>query len=368
MSIIDNYFISQAPKLSYLELKNNEEIYLDYGLNDIPLPIITDDLMHGLQNEKFTNEINIDYIVDGILFNLAVDKDFKYISDYKNIINNLVKEPSKLAIDKGIKAMDTDLERALIFFKAAHELDGKNSFAAYNYARLLWRLDLNKEEKSTFIGEAIKILEKVTIDDPSFALAFFELANINKSIGEYMKSMNLYKKTLALVEEENLKEEIRTKMKEIEPDALVEDAIYFINKMDYGKAIDLLNDANKLVSRYDVLYYLAVCYTNLDQLDLADEFFQKAIDGGADFATLYIDYIFVKYSKHQTEQALDLANQAIDRYPADIKLRYNRGLILAELGAKSKAIEDLDFILEYADLSDEMFNQVMIAKEGIINS
>ena len=65
------------------------------------------------------------------------------------------------------------------------------------------------------------------------------------------------------------------------------------------------------------------------------------------------------------EEALVIASEALDKYPADIKIRYNRAMIYIELNQIQKANEDFDFILEYQDLSDELFNQIMIIKENI---
>ncbi|NLW52471.1 MAG: tetratricopeptide repeat protein [Tissierellia bacterium] len=367
MSLVDKYFREKTSKLSYLELKNFEEKYLDYGLNDIPLPIVTDDLMMGLQNDNFQNEVGIEYIVEGMLFNIALDNDFRYANDYRNVLKNILDDPSKYAVNLGMKKLDASIEDAIILFRAAYVLDEKNNYAAYNYGRLLWRLDVDENDRGEFVYTSIKILEKTIIEDSQFALGYYELANIYKATGEYLKAMNYYKKTLAMVKIESLQDEIRTLMVEIEPEALVEDAIYFINKMNYNKALEILSEASKKASRFDVLYYMAVCYMNLERLDLAQEYFEKALDGGADFATLYIDYIYVLYAQGRPEMALDVANEAIDKYPADIKLRYNRALIFAELGLNTKAVEDLDFILEYQDLSDEMFNQVMIIKESLIS-
>jgi len=278
----------------------------------------------------------------------------------------MISDPSKYAVKRGVDSLDKDINRALIFFRAAYLLDENSNYAAYNYARLLWRLEIDESIKADFISYSIKLLEKTIANDDNFALGFYELANIHSALGEYLKSLNFYKNALERVEVEAVKEEIRVLMTEIEPDALVEDAIYSINRMNYSRAIELLQEAQKNSNRYDVLYYLAVSYMNQENFDLAEEYFDKALKGGADFSTLYIDYIYVKFIKGKIQEALMLANQALDKYPADLKIRYNRALIYVELAKKDKAIEDLDFILEYADLSDEFFNQVMIVKEGLL--
>lgn len=366
MAYLDKYFREKADKLAYLELKNEKEKYIDFGLNDIALPIISDDLMEALQNNRFENEVDSKYIVEGMLFNIGVDPSFKYSQDYINVLNNMIDEPAKFAIAKAVLYLDKKPDKALVLFRAATILDEEDDFAIYNFARLLWRLDEDEEVKEEFLSKSINYLETIIKRNPDYSLAYYEMANIFKALGEYIKSMNYYRRALELVDEETVKEEIRNNMKEIEPDALIEDAIHFISKMNYPKAIELLNEAQKNVNRYDALYYLAVCYMNMEDFNHAEEYFEKALKGGADFATLYIDYIYVLYSSDQIYKALDVANAALDKYPADLKIRYNRALIYVELSQVDKAIEDLDFILEYADLSDEFRSQILEIKNNLL--
>ncbi len=366
MTILDKYFRDKAEKLAYLELKNEKEKYIDFGLNDIALPIISDDLMEALQNNRFDHEVDSKYIVEGMLYNIGVDPSFKYSQDYKNVLKNMISNPTKYAIAKAVSYLDKDMEKSLVLFRAASILDERDDFAAYNFARLLWRLDVEQEVKEAFIANSIEILEEITKRSPDYSLAYYELGNIFRALGEYIKSMNYYRKALELVDEESVKEEIRNSMKDIEPDALIEDAIHYISKMNYKKALELLLDVQKNVSRYDVLYYLAICYMNMEDFDNALYYFDKALKGGADFATLYIDYIYVLYSSGEIYKALDIANQALDKYPADLKIRYNRALIYVELSMVDKAVEDLDFILEYADLSDEFRHQVLEIRNNLL--
>lgn len=366
MTYLDKYFRKKADNLAYLELKNEREKYIDYGLNDIALPIISDDLMEALQNNKFENEIDSKYIVEGMLYNIGVDPSFKYSKDYINVLNNMIENPCKFAIAKAVSYLDKKPDKALVLFRAATILDEKDDFAAYNFSRLLWRVDEDKDIKEEFLAHSIKGLESIIKRNPNYSLAYYELANIFRALGEYIKSMNFYRRALELVDEETLKEEIRDKMKAIEPDALIEDSIHFISKMNYSKAIELLNEAQKIINRYDALYYLAISYMNMEDFTNAQVYFEKALKGGADFATLYIDYIYVLYSSNQIYKALDIANSALEKYPTDLKIRYNRALIYVEIEKIDKAIEDLDFILEYADISDEFRGQVLEIKNNLI--
>ncbi|MFL8907095.1 tetratricopeptide repeat protein [Helcococcus kunzii] len=368
MNIIEKYFRGKTDKVSFIELKDNVDAYQKYGIKeDVPLPIILDEMVSGISENEFTNEIRIEYIIDGMLFMIAIDPEFTYTNDYKEILNRLIDNPSNYALSKGIRFLDIELEWAILFTRAAFLLNEKNELAAYNYARILWNIEVPEDEKHVYVEESVRILERILNYNDKNPLANFELGNISVATGNYIKANSYYNRALLNADMEELKEEIRNAIVKISPDVAVENAIYSINRMDYNTAITNLMDARKNSSRYDIPYYIAISYMNIGKIELAEQFFEEAIEKGADFATLYTDYVYVKYLLKKDFEAVQIANEAIEKYPSEIKLRYNRAVILISMNQNKKAIEDLDFILEYQDLSDEMFNQIMKIKESIYN-
>lgn len=363
MNVIEKYFRSKTDKLSYIELKDNVNEYSKFGLNDIPLPIILDEMMDGIKNENFQNEINMEYIVNGILFNIAIDPEFKYIDEYKNILEKVLENPSQYALSKAIQSMENNIEYSLLYTRAAFILDERNELAAYNYARFLWNLEVDESEKHAYVEEAVRILERILNYNEENPLANFELGNISRATGDFSKANSYYNRALRYSENEELNEEIRDNINQISPDVSVENAIYFINRMNYSNAISELMEARKNSNRYDIPYYIAVSYMNQENPVLAEQFFKEAIEKGADFSTLYTDLVYLKYVLGKEFEAIDIATEALEKYPTDIKLRYNRAIIYVSKGQFDKANEDFDFILEYQDLSDEMFNQIMKIKE-----
>lgn len=369
MNIIEKYFRTKTNQISFIELKDNITLYEKNGLKDIPLPIILDEMVDGFQSGNFQNEVKIEYIVNGMIYLIAIDPEFLYVNEYKEILTKLLDNPSAYALSKAVKNMDSvsSYEKTLIYSRAAFLLDEKNELAAYNYSKFLWNLDIkNKDEKHIYVEQAVRILERVLSHNKNNVLANFELGNIFVATGDYIKANNFYKNSLKNSENEEINEEIRAIMEKIEPDVAVANSIYYINKMDYAKALELLMNARHNSSRYDIPYYIAIAYMNQNNAELSEKFFEESIDKGADFATLYTDLVYIKYLLRKDTEALHIANDAIEKYPSEIKLRYNRAIILIELNRLDKANEDLDFILEYQDLSDEMFNQIMKIKESII--
>lgn len=362
MNTIKKYFSQKTDKLSYIELKDNIKKYNSLGISNIPLPILLDDMVDGIATNDFDYEIKMEYIFDGILFNIAIDNDFLYINDYKDILKKAFEYPSNYAMKKAMENIGIDNEKALLYSRAAFILDEKNELAAYNYASMLWLLDVQKDERHIFVEEAVRILQRILNYNNENALANFEMGNISRSTGDYIKANSYFKRALDNTNNEELKEAIRDQIQKIAPDVAVENAIYLINKMNYNTAISELMEARKNSSRFDIPYYIAISYMNQEDPEMAEKFFEEAIDKGADFATLYTDYVYIKYILEKDFEALKIADEAIEKYPSELKLKYNRAIINISLKRFDKANEDFDFILEYSDLSDEFYNQIMKIK------
>lgn len=363
---LKEYFLDQNEKISYIQLKVLPE-FLDFLKDeqlkgDLYFPVPTEELTQGLLGGDFQEEVGSSYLVKGMLLNIAIDEDFYLVPIYRKVLEKLLENPSDYAMSLGNEGG----KNALLYLRAAYLLNPKSYFACYSYARMLWRTqEMEKDLEEERVKTAEGLLEKCLHLNPDHPLAYFELGNINSGTGHYLKAKSYYAKALERTDIPEIQEQVREQMRIIEPQAQIEDAIYFINRTDYGRAIESLQKAAALETRLDVYYYLGVCYENLDMFEEAIENFEQALKLGADFGTLYVDLVYCYYAAGKVQEAYVIASQALKDHPADLKLRYNRSILAYELGRTKEAISDLDFILSYDDLSDEFFSQVMSLKKAL---
>lgn len=360
MTKIDDFFKKNTEKIIYIELKKAPEEIKDLA-KGLELPVISEEFLKDMKDGLLDEEISIKYVVDGILLNLGIDKDFKYMDRYLEILKKVTKKDYPQA--RAIKALKENEENKLIYLRAAYLLDNKNVFIAYLYASNLWR-NSKEENQEEFNKEAIRILEESLRVDETYVPSLFELGELNNALGNYIKASLYFEKALSYSDNDEVKEEIRGRIEDVKVPAGVEDAIYHIGKGDYSRAINILNKVNQISNRYDTFYYLGVSYMNMGDFDQAIEYFEKALEYKT-FAVLYNDYIYTLFIKGDSTKALEISNRAIDEFPSDIRIRYNRAMIYQQLGREKEALEDLDFILEYDDLSDELFSKIMEVRESI---
>lgn len=363
--ILQDYFSQFTKALAYLDLK--EEAQKKWAIDPMPMPIRVQDFIGGIQEGVLDQAIDYSFFVKGMVWNLGIDPDFKYADAYRELLERTVKEPDAYAVGLGMDALaGGKTEDALIAFRAAHVLSPDNLFALVHYGDLLWRIpSLSDEDQKEMVHQASHLLERALRLDEKSPLANTALGQINEGMGNYSKATAYYQRALQWTEDAQVQEEIRQAMEGIAEETAIESALYYMRRADYGRAADLLNKLVPTSHRYDIFYYLGLSYQNLGHFEEAAQAFQEAIDRGGDFEDLYNGWVYCLSAVGKRDQALAAASKGLDRFPSALRLRFNRAILLTLAGKKEEALEDLNALLSYDDLSDEFFSEVMTLREQI---
>ena len=361
MAKIDQYFLNFTDKLGYIDLKK-ESLY-DL-LNKTPLALYTKDLSENVISGEFENKINLDIILDGLIMNLGIDKDFRYKETYIKIIENYIKNIGAYTSQKALKIIEKDPEKALLLLRGGYIINPFDKYNSYNYARILWpKAYEDTEYKDEFIKEALRILQEIINQDEEFPLSYYELGNIYANLGEYIKARSYYENALQRTKDIQAQDEIRDKIKMIFDNAEIEEGLYYIGKGNFNKAIQILTRLLSKTKRADAYYYLAVAYQNVGQYENSNLAFKNSLEKGGEFRELYNDYAISLYATKKPIDAIEIINQGLKKYPEDPRMTYNRLQINLSLNNMKKAREDIKNLESYDDLSDELSRNIQIIKD-----
>lgn len=343
--MIEKKIKEKLKDIVFIELKKPIEIK-ELMIKDIPLPVKMTSLLEGIKTGKIEEEFDLLRITEGIVFLLGIEPEFKYSKEYKEIVEVVHKNTkdyilylSKYYLEKG-----NTLE-SYIYLKSQEKIIGYDSDLYFTQLGVLEELynkyfeELEDDEKTNIITELLKGYENIT-NKEEYPLATYKLGHINLSLGNNLKAMLYFKKFLNAPKYEDLKNEVRNQIEEIEDYARIEEGEAYLR---YGKFKEAEAAFNKISKNYPmqdkIFYYKSIINYNLGYYEQSNIQIEKAIE-------------LNKREEYYNQAALN--NVALD----DVKKAINwfeKGIV--ELGDKYTLNYNLGLL--YYNLNDAKYKEYL---------
>lgn len=355
-------FAAEHQTILFIEVKNESKLGEKYpALSNLPLPIPTSYLKEQLE-DKESDGVPFDTILNGIALLIAIDSQFYQIPSYLALLEEMKIDFYPYLKAKAANYYQEGNQEAIYYYRTLYLLNQADDYGTYAYAELLYqRYHENKNEH--YRDESIELLEGLITKSPSFALSYTGLGKIFEDQGFYLKAESYYHLALKHTEDRVFKDEIRLAEQGVYTNARIEKAKEFLAKINYEEALREITDAKKQDTDPVLDFYLGLIYSRTGQLSLAVDALEKAYAEGIDYKILFLELSNVYYKKGSLPEAIQTCTIGLLVYPDDLDILYNRALCYITGNANDMAKKDLDLMLEYGDLSDDMFNEVMILKE-----
>ena len=136
METVDKYFKEKTDNLTFIELQDDSFVDLKgYIIRaDIPLPILTKELIEGIKGGVFEEEIRISDFVEGIIYTIGTDDNFPYLKEYKEILYAYDDKIEDYIFFTGVRDLQEDrFDDGCIKLRALLALDPNNVDAIFNY-------------------------------------------------------------------------------------------------------------------------------------------------------------------------------------------------------------------------------------------
>lgn len=362
MTDLKDFFENKTDNVYFLELKDKD--FFKY-----PLPILKSDFIEELRNESFSEEIDLDYFFRGMMYISAVDNEFIYKNDYINFIKDKVEKPESYLMNISMREVNENFENSLIFFKFINENFYSNA-SGFAYASAL-KDAFDKTSNLEFLKESKKILNHNISSFPNYPYNYILFGTIEMLEDNPVKSELYLRKALELSIGNNFELEIREKivplLEEVAINSTIEQAHDFLLRGKFKEVINLLKDLNSL--NYKKYHYMAMSYYNLGDGNKALDLFKEVFNESEypNDVNFHMDYSFVLAQMGFVKESLSIINQALDKIGESAPLLFNRAVIFINIGLFEKAKEDLENVVSYYDISEELFNNSMILLEKLKN-
>lgn len=288
MDNVELIFKDRTNDISFLELKENSSIVInDYVVdNGLPLPVITDTLVKDIKKGNLEEEINLINVIEGIIYLIGADPEFKYVDDYIKLLRAYKADIEDYMFIRGIKEFDNkNLILSGIYFRAIMVLDNKNTKANFNYALVLEELGKKNigtnriEEGEELLLKAINQLEEILKIDDKYSLAYYKLGFFYRYSEQYLKAQLIWKQFLVLDRDENRLQEIREEIDSIEDNVRFETGITYLNYNEFGKAVEFfLKLLPKYKDDFNTNFLIGISYKGMGEYDYAWEYLNKAFE------------------------------------------------------------------------------------------
>lgn len=356
MEVVNEYFKKHADKVVFIELKDDTKINIEKHSieSNVPLPILTEELIDEIREGNLEEEVNITNIIEGIIYLMGVDKDFPYIKEYINILNAYDDDIEDYIFYKGIRFMDKeDYTNGAIYFRALRLLNPKNLNSIFNYALCLETignefLSLEKEKEAVeFINESTSELEYILDRDENYVLVYYKLGYHYKYFEQNLKAKLVWNRYLKLDKDELRLQEIRQELDSIENNVLLETGITYLYSNQSEKALDsFLKLLPELKNWWEINYLIGLAYKGLNDYENAIDYFENALKNNKLESDVYNDLGISYFYLGNIEKAIEVFNDGIKNIKDDYKLFFNKGLGYMEQGKVKDAYRDISRAVE----------------------
>lgn len=352
MNIIEEYFKNKTENITFIELKEDARLGIKgYPINNrIPLPIITETLVHEIKEGTLREEMKLSHIIEGIIYLMGVDEEFEYIEDYKEILKSYNHKIDDYIFYKGIRFVESkDYDNGAIYFRALKLIAPNHVNGLFNYGLVLEEMAkkyfANEDEKLglEFLTRSTLELETILDVDINYPLAYYKLGYHYKYFNQFLKAKLIWEKYLTLDNEDLRAQEIRDELQAIEDDVVLESGLTYLSYNKFKEALDMFL---KLEPRHDdwweLKYLIGSCYKGLLNDDLAIEMFYKSLELNKDEADVYNELGITFFTIGDIPKAIQVFTEGIENIEGNYKLLFNRGLGYLQLGDLKNAYIDVE--------------------------
>ncbi len=352
MDLVNSYFKKKSDKVTFIELKENTTVEIKGYPKEkqIPLPMMTDVLISEIKKGNLKEEINLSYIIDGIIYLIGIDPLFVHGKDYKNILMASREEIQDYIFYKAIQFIEkNNYDDGAVYFRTLKIINHENINGIFNYALALEQIakkyfEKEKEEEGIeFLKASTRELETIMDIDDRYPLSYYKLGYHYKFFNQYLKAKLIWSKYLVLDRDELRLQEIRGELEEIENDVAIETGLTYLSREEFDKAVDIfLKLLPKFNKWWELKYLIGICYKGLGDFENAIEYLYDAMELNKSDLDVYNELGICLFTIGEIEKAIDVFTEGIENLEDEYKLLFNRGLGYLQLGKLEEAYEDID--------------------------
>ena len=337
-SRIEKYLKERVDDIVFIHLKDDKSLQVKDSILDstVPLPIPLKEVVSRVKEEEQDNEISILKIIQGMVYIIGIDSEFKYNETYKKFLTTFDKDIFKFVLEQAIKLTETGHKvEALICFKACCYIKRNDLDSLYNYARCSEELakEWSGESVKDFEDEAVEVFENLVEIHPDFPLSYYHLGfhYVNRKF--YKKAEVTWDKCLELGVDENKEMEILNKLSEISYKIQYEEGYNLVLSGRPQEGLEkLLPLEEKYPEWWNLQFFIGLSYRYIMDFEEALKYFLKAHRIKPSQTDILNEIGLCNISLGRTMEAIKYFKRALNIKNEDPEILCNLGIAYIEDG------------------------------------
>lgn len=354
----------------FLELKKDIKLKGDFIIPaGTLLPLKSEDLIKGIKENDFGEEISLDKFISGITYVLGSDREFQYNNLYIDILRNINADIESYIMARAQEyAEEKDYISALIFFNTLEVICNKPLEAGYNIANTLKNMaeyyrDNNERDYQLYNELSYNKFLDLSVRFDYSPYPYYHLGFYHAQKREYEKALDKWEKSYNRASDEKFKQGIKELMLGVSDSISYEDGK---NKILDGNVMEglkkLIPLAEKHVDWSEAKYYIALGYRKLGNYKKAEVILVELLERGENFSKLYNELGLCYFYLGHIQKAVDELQKAVNLNNNEPGYLCNLGIACWSLGEVEKAREYINKAYGIAP-QDQLVNECRIWME-----
>jgi tetratricopeptide (TPR) repeat protein len=347
----NDFYKNKRNDISFISVKKGalikfkDKVYK--AAKELPIPIRVQRLLGDIEKQDEMDGISLNNIIDGIIYVIGTDINFRFLNEYKNILKTLDFNLKPYIIYCINKFEENEYENAVIYGRALVNLE-ENEKSCFVYASALEERGLQMNSKSKglesqyFLEEANKYYEKCLDYDYKFALAYYKLGFYYKKSQQYVKA-NITWNTHQELDDDALRvDEIRNELIQLKPYVDFENGYNLVLKEKPKEGLDLLLPLTKeFGSWWNLLFFIGLAYRTLGSYDIAETYFENVLKLENEQKDAMNELGLCKLCRGKYVEAAELFSDLLHIEPGNCEVFCNRAVSYMYNNQLDKAKEDI---------------------------
>lgn len=270
---LDPLLKKRAEELIFIELKPGVKL----GWNAFefpegtPLPIMLSEIVGDIRENRLEQFSSVT-LADAMIRMIGIDSATPYRQVYLDALHAYQTDILDVILSKGFQAASEErFDEAMLFFRAAVQLDPNHEDALYNYGRAL--VDLAEKHENTKLeaaltDEAQEVFEALTMMNPELALPYYQLGFVHANKKSYIRAAECWQQALLRSLTDDQEMEIRMLLVQLEDKRMYEAGYQAVLKGYNQEALELLTSLeDKYPDWWNLFFFIGLAYKGLEQYE-----------------------------------------------------------------------------------------------------